>query len=416
MQSAIVLVRLLLFPVRIEFAILPHFSAMKFLCQQADLSSSLSLVSRAVSGKPSLPILTNIKLVATAGRVQLTGFDLSLGIQTSFGAEVSEGGEIALPAKLLNDIVSRLPSGEITIEQNDSQNGDGIVVTVKSKTGTYQVRGMDATEFPELPEPEDGEIQHLPIAALIDGLRGALIACSQDETKPILTGVNFKLDAEKLEFAATDGHRLGVVETFLEAEQGGSLELTVPARALRELEKMLGGKQSIAVGASGAIEKISFSLGEGQAVFAWETAHGQQQLITRTIEGNYPDYRALIPSSFGKQVTIDRKQLVSALERIAVLADQHNNLVKFTISNEHQSLELSVEAQDIGSGKESLTAQVSGDDIEIAFNVRYLLDGLKNINAQDVAINLNGVLEQVVFSPVGGVKTIYLVMPVQIRS
>ncbi len=403
------LARLLLFPVRIESAILPYFSAMKFLCQQADLSSSLSLVSRAVSGKPSLPILTNIKLVATAGRVQLTGFDLSLGIQTSFGAEVSEAGEIALPAKLLNDIVSRLPSGDITIEQNDSQNGDGIVVTVKSKTGTYQVRGMDATEFPELPEPEDGEIQHLPIAALIDGLRGALIACSQDETKPILTGVNFKLEAEKLEFAATDGHRLGVVETFLEAEQGAStLELTVPARALRELEKMLGGKQ--------AIEKISFSLGEGQAVFAWETAHGQQQLITRTIEGNYPDYRALIPSSFGKQVTIDRKQLVSALERIAVLADQHNNLVKFTISNEHQSLDLSVEAQDIGSGRESLTAQVSGDDIEIAFNVRYLLDGLKNINAQNVAINLNGVLEQVVFSPVGGVKTIYLVMPVQIRN
>jgi DNA polymerase III subunit beta len=383
---------------------------MKFLCQQAELSSSLSLVSRAVSGKPSLPILTNIKLVATAGRVQLTGFDLSLGIQTSFGAEVSEAGEIALPAKLLNDIVSRLPSGDITIEQNDSQNGDGIVVTVKSQTGTYQVRGMDATEFPELPEPEDGEIQQLPIAALIDGLRGALIACSQDETKPILTGVNFKLEAEKLEFAATDGHRLGVVETFLEAEQGveSALELTVPARALRELEKMLGGKQSI--------EKISFSLGEGQAVFAWETAHGQQQLITRTIEGNYPDYRALIPSSFGKQVTIDRKQLVSALERIAVLADQHNNLVKFTISNEHQSLNLSVEAQDIGSGRESLTAQVSGDDIEIAFNVRYLLDGLKNINAQDVAINLNGVLEQVVFSPVGGAKTIYLVMPVQIRS
>jgi DNA polymerase III subunit beta len=404
------LVRLPLFPVTIELAILPHLSVMKFLCQQSDLSSSLSLVSRAVSGKPSLPILTNIKLVATAGRVQLTGFDLSLGIQTSFEADVSEAGEIALPAKLLNDIVSRLPSGEMSIEQNDSQNGDGIVVTVKSKTGTYQVRGMDATEFPELPEPEDGAIQHLPIAALIDGLRGALIACSQDETKPILTGVNFKLEAEKLEFAATDGHRLGVVETFLEAEQGveSTLELTVPARALRELEKMLGGKQSI--------EKISFSLGEGQAVFAWETAHGQQQLITRTIEGNYPDYRALIPSSFGKQVTIDRKQLVSALERIAVLADQHNNLVKFTISNEHQSLDLSVEAQDIGSGRESLTAQVSGEDIEIAFNVRYLLDGLKNINAQDVAINLNGVLEQVVFSPVGGVKTIYLVMPVQIRS
>jgi DNA polymerase III subunit beta len=387
---------------------------MKFICQQADLSSNLSLVSRAVSSKPGLPILSNIKLVASAGlqQVQLTGFDLSLGIQTSFLAQVSDPGEIALPAKLLNDIISRLPAGEITLEQSNKENGGSVVVTVRSATGTYQVRGMDATEFPELPEPDTAETQRLPTTALMDGLRGALIACSQDETKPILTGVNFKLEAQKLEFAATDGHRLGVVETYTDLEKAEepeqSLNLTVPARALRELEKMIGSKQ--------AIEQVSLHFGEGQVVFAWETSQGEQQLTTRTIEGNYPDYQALIPRSFNKQVSIDRKQLVAALERIAVLADQHNNLVKFTISSATQSLELSVEAQDIGSGKEALPAQVTGDDMDIAFNVRYLLDGLKNINAQEISINLNGVLEQVVFSPIGGVKIIYLVMPVQIRS
>jgi DNA polymerase III subunit beta len=391
---------------------------MKFLCQQADFSSHLSLVGRAVSSKPTHPILINIKLVANAEaqQVQLTGFDMSLGIQTSFNAEVAEGGEVALPAKLLNDIISRLPAGPITLEQG-VENGSAassIEVTVRSNTGNYRVRGTSTEEYPELPEADEAQVQQVPALALIDGLRGALIACSQDETKPILTGVNFKLTGQKLLFAATDGHRLGVVETYTSSEEAEtdesehSLELTVPARALRELEKMIGSKP--------AIEMIGLHLGAGQVTFEWPTERGQQQLTTRTIDGNYPDYQALIPQRFERQVTVDRKQLVSALERIAVLADQHNNLVKFTIEGTTQQLQLSVEAQDVGSGRETLPAQVSGSDIEIAFNVRYLLEGLKTINTQEISINLNGTLEQVIFSPLGGVKTIYLVMPVQIRS
>jgi DNA polymerase III subunit beta len=388
---------------------------MKLVCQQADLNSSLSLVSRAVPSKPSQPILTNIKLEANIQlqQVRLTGFDTSLGIQTSFAAVVSEEGLIALPAKLLSDIVSRLPSGDISLDDAASRD-ESLIVTVQSATGQYQVRGLSATDFPELPTSAENEVQQLPTVALIDGLRGALIACSQDETKQILTGVNFKVEAEKLEFAATDGHRLSVVEAYPENVDGAepelvkSLELTVPARSLRELEKMLATKP--------ATEKVGLHLGAGQVVFEWEAIQGHQQLTTRTLEGKYPDYRMLIPQRFDKQVTIDRKQLVSSLERIAVLADQHNNLVKFTISNSEQSIYLSVEAQDIGSGKESLSAQVSGEDLEIAFNVRYLLDGLKTINTQEILISLNGVLEQVIFSPLGGVKMIYLVMPVQLRS
>ncbi len=391
---------------------------MKFLCQQADFSSHLSLVGRAVSSKPTHPILINIKLVASEElqQVQLTGFDMNLGIQTSFGAEVNEGGEVALPAKLLNDIISRLPSGPITLEQGvaNGSAASSVEVTVKSNTGNYRVRGTSTEEYPELPEADDAAVQQVPAIALIDGLRGALIACSQDETKPILTGVNFKLQGNKLLFAATDGHRLGVVETYtdsegIEAETSETgLELTVPARALRELEKMIGSKP--------AVDTISLHLGSGQVTFEWMTNQVQQQLTTRTIDGNYPDYQALIPQRFERQVTLDRKQLVSGLERIAVLADQHNNLVKFSIDGTAQQLQLSVEAQDVGSGRETLAAQISGGDIEIAFNVRYLLEGLKTINTQEISINLNGTLEQVIFSPLGGVKTIYLVMPVQIRN
>lgn len=389
---------------------------MKFLCQQADFSSHLSLVGRAVSSKPTHPILINIKLVANSEvqQVQLTGFDMNLGIQTSFSAEVEEDGEVALPAKLLNDIISRLPNGPITLEQASENGASSVEVTVRSSTGNYRVRGTSTAEYPELPEADEAQVQQVPAIALIDGLRGALIACSQDETKPILTGVNFKLAGQKLLFAATDGHRLGVVETYTSSEDTEtdesehSLELTVPARALRELEKMIGSKP--------ATEMIGLHLGVGQVTFEWMTERGQQQLTTRTIDGNYPDYQALIPQRFDRQVTVDRKQLVSALERIAVLADQHNNLVKFTIEGTAQQLQLSVEAQDVGSGRETLAAQVSGGDIEIAFNVRYLLEGLKTINTQEISINLNGTLEQVIFSPLGGVKTIYLVMPVQIRS
>jgi DNA polymerase III subunit beta len=394
---------------------------MKFLCQQADLAAHLSLVGRAVSSKPSLPILVNIKLVASSElqQVQLTGFDMSLGIQTSFGAEVVIDGEVALPAKLLNDIISRLPGGSLTISQGEapeSENGNSTTqeVTVTSNTGSYRVRGMGTADYPELPEVDEAKRQQISTLALIDGMRGALIACSQDETKPILTGVNLRLQGQKLLFAATDGHRLGVVETYGDDSAEPSVdddyqwEMTVPARALRELEKMIGSKPTI--------DTIGLQVGLGQVTFDWMTEKGLQHLTTRTIDGNYPDYNALIPQRFSRQVTIDRKQLIGALERIAVLADQHNNLVKFTINSDTQQLVLSVEAQDVGSGQETLGAQISGEDIEIAFNVRYLLEGLKTHNSQDITISLNGPLEQVIFSPLGGAKTTYLVMPVQIRS
>ncbi|WP_309742766.1 DNA polymerase III subunit beta [Chamaesiphon sp. OTE_20_metabat_361] len=388
---------------------------MKFVCTQHDLNVNLALVSRAVSTRPTHPVLANIKIDATTNPdcIQLTGFDLSLGIQTNFLARVEEEGTLTLPAKLLNDIVAKLPSGEITLDDEAGEN----LVTITSASGRYQVRGMSAEEFPELPSIEQGETNQLSATAFIDGLKGSLIACSQDESKQVLTGVYLKVEPERLEFAATDGHRLGIVEVYPnesdtvpsdqeapDAASTGSFEVTVPAKALRELEKML------ATGQDG--DRLGLQLEQGQVVFG---CGKHRKLTTRTLEGKYPDYRLLIPKQFQRQVTLDRKQILSALERIAVLADQ-SNLVKFSIDNTSQSIDLSVESQDRGSGRESLTAQISGENLDIAFNIKYLMDGLKTLITQEITISLNGPLEPVILTPLGGVKMTYLVMPVQLRS
>ena len=387
---------------------------MKLVCSQSDLHSHLSLVSRAVPSRPTHPILGNVLLVADPekGSVSLTAFDLSLGMHASFSAEVSEGGKVTLPAKLLSDIVSRLPEGEITLVtegeaegekgegEEEGEAGESILATLTAAFGEFQIRGMSAAEFPQLPAVTEGESLMLPVSALGEGLRGALFAASADETKQVLTGVHLAGGKDSLEFAATDGHRLAVVETEI---PNSELEVTIPARALRELERMLAS-------ASEPEEEIALSADETQVIFEL----GNQRLTSRRLEGAYPAYQQLIPRQFARTVSLERKRLLSSLERVAVLADQKNSLVKFTIDREGGQVFLSVEAQDLGSAKESLPAEITGESTEIAFNVKYLLDGLKAIPSPDIQIHLNEGNQPVIITPLSGLKMTYLVMPVQL--
>lgn len=390
---------------------------MKFICTQNDLNTNLSLVSRAVPSRPTHPVLANVLLVADEEnqRVRLTAFDLSLGIRTSFAAQVYTGGTFTLPAKLLNDIVSRLPDGDITIDDNA---GDAIA-TLTSSSGRYQVRGMGPEEFPELPTIEGGEIINLPPEAFLEGLKGTLFATSPDETKQVLTGVHLKLQQDTLEFAATDGHRLAVVETSshseeeenheTKAQENKDFEVTVPARALREVERMVAIRPS---GENQPTPSLTLHFDQGQVVFEW----AEQRLTTRTLEGQYPNYRQLIPRTFERQITLDRKGLLSAVDRISVFADQKNNVIKSSIDSVNQEVTLSVDAKDVGSGQESLPAQVSGDNIDIAFNVKYLTEGLKALGSSEISLQLNQATAPVILTPLGAMKMIYLVMPVQLRN
>ena len=388
---------------------------MKLVCSQAELSASLQLVSRAVASRPTHPVLANVLLTADAGtgRLSLTGFDLSLGIQTSLAAAVESSGAITLPAKMFGEIVSRL-SADSPITLNSDEGSEQVDLT--SSSGTYQMRGMPAEDFPDLPLVQSGEPIRLDPQVLVKGLRATLFASSSDEAKQILTGVHLGLDGQGLECAATDGHRLAVLKlnhALPDQDSPGAgasgalanaVDVTVPARSLRELERLLSARQSS--------EPVSLFCDRGQVVFLWS----DQVLTSRSLDGTYPNYRQLIPDSFSRQLQVDRRALIAALERVAVLADQHNNVVKIVSDPLAGQLLISADAQDVGSGSESLAAVVSGDAIQIAFNVRYLLDGLKAIAADQVELHCNAPTTPVILVPVGEPGFTYLVMPVQIRS
>ncbi|MGA0292011.1 MAG: DNA polymerase III subunit beta [Synechococcus sp.] len=376
---------------------------MKLVCSQAELSSSLQLVSRAVAARPTHPVLANVLLTADAGtgRLSLTGFDLSLGIQTSLSASVATSGAITLPARLFGEIVSRMPSDSpITLSCEDGSEQ----VELTSVSGSYQMRGMPADDFPELPLAQAGTPIKLDPEVLIKGLRATLFASSGDEAKQLLTGVHLGLDQNGLECAATDGHRLAVLRLQNASSSEAELDVTVPARSLRELERLLSSR--------GGSDAVSLFCDRGQVVFQW----ADQVLTSRSLDGTYPNYRQLIPESFGRQLQVERKGLLSALERVAVLADQHNNVVKLTSDPAAGQLSISADAQDVGSGSEAIGAQVSGDAIQIAFNVRYVLEGLKAMGSEQVQLQCNAPTTPVVLAPQDDSSFTYLVMPVQIRQ
>ena len=276
------------------------------------------------------------------------------------------------------------------------------------------MRGMSADDYPDLPMVESGMTLKLQPERLVQALKGTLFASSGDEAKQLLTGVHLKFNERALEAAATDGHRLAVlhVDDALEDaavadaavdEQG--FAVTLPARSLREVERLMASWRSD--------EPVSLFCDRGQVVFL----AADQMVTSRTLEGTYPNYGQLIPDGFTRTFGMDRRALIAALERIAVLADQHNNVVKFSSQPEDGVVQISADAQDVGSGSESLPANLEGDAMQIAFNVRYLLDGLKAMGTDRIVLHCNAPTTPAVLrSDEAPEAFTYLVMPVQIRS
>ena len=383
---------------------------MKLNCSQAELNSALQLVSRAVSNRPTHPVLANVLLAAdeVTGKLRLTGFDLSLGIQTSISASIESSGAITLPAKLFGEIVSKLSSDSPLILSSDDSNQQMELI---SKSGTYQVRGMLADDFPDLPLVESGTSLKLNPFLLSTAIKSTLFASSTDDAKQLLTGVNLTFDGYGIESAATDGHRLAVLNLnniLVNSDSSNDLEkfsITLPSKSLREVEKFLS--------TCDVTKPINFFIDKGQVVFI-----SFDEIITiRSLEGSYPNYSQLLPDSFENVLEFDRKEFISSLERIAVLADQHNNVIKITTDTSSNLIKISTDAQDIGTGYESLPVSFQGESFQIAFNVRYLLDGLKIIDSNLIKLSCNSPTTPAVFSPVNSdVNFMYLVMPIQIRN
>jgi DNA polymerase-3 subunit beta len=373
---------------------------MNLTCSQTELAAALQLVSRAVSARPSHPVLANVLLAAdkATGCLSLTGFDLSLGIQTTIPAAVEQSGAITLPARLLSDIASRLTEGvPLTLAAT------GETVTITSLSGSYELQGLPADDYPDLPLEQSGAPVTIDAGALLQGLRSTLFASSTDESKQLLTGVHLKLDDSGLECAATDGHRLAVLTLDHDASDD-HFALTIPARSLKELDRLIGHDQGV---------QLELHTGKGQAVLS----SADRILTTRILEGTYPAYRSLLPSGFQRSIVVDRRALMAALERVSVLADSHTNVVKLLADPDADQVTIRADAQDLGKASETLKAAITGGEITIAFNVRYLLDGLKAMACGQVVLQCNAPTTPVVLEPVGDDEGFtYLVMPVQVRA
>lgn len=373
---------------------------MKLVCAQDTLSAKLALLCRIVPNNPSHPVLANVLLNAVSGRLGLTVFDLSVGIQVWMPADVQQEGALTIPARFLHEIVSRLPNQEIEVETTDSH------VTLACGTGQYQMQGLLADEFPALPSLENIDPIELDTATLLDGLQTTLFAASSDESKQILTGLHLNVVGDDLEFVTTDGHRLAITH-FPETSIGGSdMPITVPAKALRELERMLVRNPTKVVMRSDAV----------QVVFECSTEQGIERLSCRLLEGQYPPYDQLVPREFIRAMSVERQLLISSVDRIAVLAARKNNIICLKLDPANQMLALSAEAPEFGSGEEYIPAQITGDALEIAFNAKYLSDGLKAMNSSEIQVQMNSETMPAVVTPLSGPKMTYLIMPIQIRQ
>ena len=384
---------------------------MKVVCSRSELHGALQLVSRAVALRPTHPVLANVLLTADAdtGYLSLTGFDLNLGIRTALSVAVESSGMVTLPAKLLVEIVARLANDSPITLSSNTERGQ---VELTSLSGSYQMRSMPADDFPDLPSVESGIALKVLVEPLARALRSTLFASSDDETKQLLTGVHLRFSREKLEAASTDGHRLAIlsIADALQTSQGQSdkaeeLSVTLPARSLREVERLMTNWHSK--------ESVSLFYDCGQVVFL---AAGQV-VTSRTLEGTYPDYQQLVPEAFSHSIQLDRCGFIAALERVGVMAGQYNSIITIESDLECASISISTDARDVGSGLESLSAEFDGEPVKIAFNVRYILEGLKAIDSQLVMLRCNSATAPAILTPVNSCSLFtYLVMPVQIRA
>ena len=387
---------------------------MDIVCKQSELNNAIQLVSRAVASRPTHPILSNLLVTAdeVTNKISLTGFDLNLGIQTSFDATVSQSGAITIPSRLLSEIVSKLPN-ESPVSLTVEELSDNILL--KSERGSFNIKGIPSDDYPKLPFVESGTSLEIDPSSFLQALKMTIFSSSNDESKQLLTGVNFKFKKSILESAATDGHRLAVIlnnDQDLNPQDNSddlkesdfNLSVTIPTRSLREIEKLVSCKSHENL--------IKLFYDKGQVVFI----SANQIITTRTLEGTYPNYSQLIPDSFSKVFKFNKNSFIESLERIAVLADQQSSVVKINL-NDDRYASISADAQDIGNAEELLPVTYSGEKLEIAFNVKYLLEGLRVISSENVLLKCNLSTTPAVLVPDDNITSFtYLVMPVQVRS
>jgi DNA polymerase-3 subunit beta len=368
---------------------------MKLVISRDTFLAGLQVVGRAVSIRSTLPSLSGIHLTADDAALTLRATDLELGVTVALGdVQVDNSGTVLLPGRLLGDVVRSLPSGDVGIAQRPEQ-GD---VELTAGGARFHLRTLSSEDFPRLPELE-AEPARLPATPLAETIERVARAASRDEVRPILTGVLFQAEGTRLTMVATDSYRLSVKHTDLEQPLSQAIEANVPARALRELARIV---------AQEGAEEVEISLARNQAVFK----AGAVVLSSRLIEGQFPSWRQLIPESFEHEVRLPREELLEIARRISQLA-QRNAPLRFAFAE--GELTVAAETPEVGDASESLPAPYSGEPLEIAFNPQFLIEGLETVDGDELAIKLSSPLRPGLLQPVGREDFSYLVMPIRLN-
>jgi DNA polymerase-3 subunit beta len=372
---------------------------MRAICNTEIFSRRLQLVSRGVSARSTIQLLGGILLEAGDGALKLSATDMEISIQTSSPAEVEGDGRVVIPARIFNDIVRSLPGGSFELDYDTSEG----TVRLVAGENEYRIRAYAADDYPQLPVfPEEGTFR-MSGDSLVETVEKVSRSYSRDETRPVLTGILISFEDSRVRMVTTDSYRLSIKETELATTAfEGSREAIIPARAMQEVSRIFGSEGE---------EDVEVSLSENQALFRI----GDVVFGTRLIDGNFPEYRRLLPSDFEREIAIPREELIGTLRRVNLFAARQTPPVPVSLSFSEGSVEVIVRNGEVGDAHERLSAS-SEDEFLISFNPGYLLDGVSAIDSEKVVFKLNEPLKPGLIVPEengGEPDFLYLIMPMR---
>jgi DNA polymerase-3 subunit beta len=370
-------------------------TSMKLTCTKDELAEKLQVAGRGVSTRTTVQILAGILLRADGGRLSLSATDMEISLRVSLEAQVEDEGSVVVPGRLLVDIVRLLPAGEVTISHRAEEG----VVELTCGSASYRLNTYAAEDFPRLPEIEDESAFTVEKEAFVDTIARVGRSASRDESRPVLTGVLVRFEGDKLVMAATDSYQLSVKETSLSDSPGREIEAIVPARALGELAR---------IAQSGESGTIQVGVQENQVVFGVDDVW----LTARRIDGQFPNYKQLLPETFEAEVTMPREEFLDVVRRTSVLAQRKSPL---RLRFEDGELTVSAQTQDVGEAHESLPISYSGEPIEIGFNADFLRDGLESVNDESVRLKLISPLRPGLIHGESD-DFLYLIMPIRLAG
>jgi DNA polymerase-3 subunit beta len=373
---------------------------MKLTVQQPHLAHGLSLVSRAVATRSTLPVLANVLLATDEGRLRLSATNLELGISCWIPAQIAEEGALTVPARTLSDMVSVFPNEAIALNLKGSNT-----LTLHCGSSQAEIRGISADEFPPMPAPDSADGLVFKAAELKEMIQQVVFAASTDENRPVLQGVLIEMTDGEVTFAATDGFRISVRKMTLETPTSQPLRLIVPARALNELVRVLSdGEQTVT---------MLIPPGRGQVVFRQR----EIELVSQLIEGNFPDYKIIIPRAAKTHVVLSTAAFAKACRQAEIIAREGNNVVRLNIQPRADApglVEVSAQSEQTGATQVSLDANIDGPGLLIAFNVRFLREVLDVIKTPSFALEMNANNAPVTIRPIGDESFIHVLMPMHL--